>query len=70
MQLVQDLLSIILEIKMDTADYTWRFSANFLCRGNRQIGTHLQQQKRQKQQSQNTKKELFWGAFQLGHVFS
>ena len=40
--------------------YTCRFAANFLCRGNRQIGTHLPWQKRQ---SQNTIKELFWGAF-------
>ena len=60
---------------------TWRFAANFLCRGNRQIGTHLPRQKRQKRQSQNTKKDLFLGlfqrikciyllSFQLGHIFS
>ena len=52
-----------------TYGYTCRFAANFLCRGNRQIGTHLQQQKRQKQQSQNTKKELFWGAFPKNKMY-
>ena len=47
-------------------NYTWRFAANFLCSGNQQIGTHLPQQKRQ---SQNTKKELFWGAFPKNKMY-
>ena len=49
--------------------YTWHFAANFLCRGNRQIGTHLPCQKRQKRQSQNTKKDLFWGAFPKNKMY-
>ena len=44
-------LPVLTMIAITFHDYTWRFAANFLCRGNRQIGIHLPWQKRQKQQS-------------------